>query len=988
MSYDSSVTAAFLQEIFAGRTKNYVHMSSMYDPDTRKFPADFDSSHLPCFIPMSEQPLDEETGLPSGNRKTILPHVILHQPVTADLTDLLIESKVSNLPSYYRAWFLTLFTTDETGKRTGKNTIDPLAIVADYDGGIESPTDDRLTELGLPLPTVRVKSGGGYHLWWFLLEDSCTKEQRHDVVVAIAAVTEADSAMKDAARMLRLPGSIHLKNPADPKVVTILESNYDRRYTYADFQVFTTKNSPQVKQTAATINKPKRVPTTQTSDFILPIPPIPIERCLAIAHREALKNGALNGFRTVTGVALARDLVGVVAKLESLGESYSSDPSSLFANYSSRCDPPLTSDEQAGIWKATDGVFSPSINDDAAFQKCIDKWKRECADKQSGKQTRTSNLSQINTASTQSGLSIADYELLAQQLGFKLILNHKNEIQSSLVRLTLDLFNLVGDTLKLNLMSREYELAGEQVDINNAQSFVAQKLGYDATTEKCILAIHAIANKQAYHPVSDYLACLKTKPELVDFDVLENMATLFLGNLDPLANKMMAKKLIASVARVMRPGCKDDTLLVLQGNQGARKSTFLSALADPDWFCDDIRDLDNKDELAKLSRHWILELAEVDYLMGRKEVESFKRFLSTTTDTYRPPYGRANIRIARSCSFFATTNKSEFLADPTGDRRYWVIEVMQKIDCELVATYRDMIWASALAAYERGDNWWLSDEEDVSRDSSHSKYRESDAWVDVILGGENELPTTTHGTGEYIKVNQIFDQLCLTPIQRDRKASNRVVKVLLELGFESRVLRIETKNQKVWYREKPLPSLKPLPILKKMSSGYDPVVEPLLPMLPMLPSLKDDRKKKANEELQENRTEKEEKEDMDLFAISGKIGSVGSVGDNGSTTGVQPLPISKKIGSGEKIGSGLKSNDMGNKELERLPSNDSKCYPEVLVSAPIALLRGDRVKNKKTGEEGIIDLWADNRRKATIKLDNGDLSDWLITSDLELLQRG
>ena len=372
---DSSVTATFLREIFAGRTKNNMCVVSMYDPDKRKFPLGYDSTHLPCYIPVSEQSIDKETGLSSGNRKPMLPHVILHQPVSSDLSDSRIESTVSNLPSYYRAWFLTLFTTDETGKRKGVNTIDPLAIVADYDKGVEAPTDDRLTELGLPLPTVRVKSGGGYHLWWFLEEDSCTKEQRKDVVVAIVAATGADPAMKDAARVLRLPGSIHLKNPVDPKIVTILESNYDRRYTYADFEVFTTKNSPQVKQTATPINKPKPAFFPHANDFI---PPIPIERCLTKAHREALAHGVGDGCRTNTGVSLAKDLVGAAAKLESLGESYSGDPRSLFNDYCSRCAPPLTVEKEESIWGATKGVIDPSINDDVAFKNCIDKWKREC----------------------------------------------------------------------------------------------------------------------------------------------------------------------------------------------------------------------------------------------------------------------------------------------------------------------------------------------------------------------------------------------------------------------------------------------------------------------------------------------------------------------------------------------------------------------------------------------------------------------------------
>ena len=679
------------------------------------------------------------------------------------------------------------------------------------------------------------------------------------------------------------------------------------------------------------------------------VPPIPLVKCLSKTSSEAL-NGVSQGGRDNAGAALVRDLIGTADHLDSIGQSYDGDPYQMLADYCQRCSPPLSTADLERIYKsAKSDCPSPST----PTEKIGDRIRYWIGSHQSKGQKRQANST--------SELSIADYELLAQRLGFKLILNNKGEIGSNLVRLTLDLFNLVGDTLKLNLMSREYELAGEKIDLNNAQSFIAQKLGYDASTEKCILAIHDIANKQAYHPVSDYLASLKNKPELVNFDLLENMATLFLGNSDPLANKLMAKKLIGSVARVIRPGCKDDTLLVLQGNQGARKSTFLSVLAHDDWFCDDIRDLDDKDELAKLSRNWILELAEVDYLMGRKEVESFKRFLSTKSDTYRPPYGRENITIHRSCSFFATTNKTEFLADPTGDRRYWVVEVMQKIDCELVATQRDTIWASALAAYERGDNWWLSEEEDTFRCESHSKYRESDPWVDVLLGGNLPLPTTPHGTGEYTIIDRILSALSLTPIQRDRKTSNRVVKVLLELGFKDKVFKIDGKNKKVWYRELPLPSLKPLPILKKISSGYDPVGEGGLPTLPTLPNFNKDKKDIDRTEELDTGTYVNEEKEIDRSPISEKIGSVGNLGSPGSVYDFQPLPMSKKIGSGGKIGSGA----------------DFKVYDRVQY---IGL--NTNLKTQYAGDMLVSEI---SPSGITCLLANGKLSSWIDPDDLQLL---
>jgi predicted P-loop ATPase len=288
-----------------------------------------------------------------------------------------------------------------------------------------------------------------------------------------------------------------------------------------------------------------------------------------------------------------------------------------------------------------------------------------------------------------------------------------------------------------------------------------------------------------------------------DFNVLENLATLFLGNKDPLANKMMAKTLIGAVARVMKPGTKVDTLTVLQGEQGVLKSTFLKVLAGEAWFCDDIRDLENKDELAKLARYWIIELAEVDYLMGRKEVESFKRFLSITADTYRPPYGRANIRHERTCALFATTNKSEFLKDPTGSRRYWVVGVFGKIDCDLVAKLRDIIWATALAAYERGDTWWLNEADDESRDESNNEYREEDPWEEIILGKWKDLDIKEHKTrkGETLQtvtIENILFNLGFTDDKITKRESNRVGGVLTSLGFENKKFTTKEWVGRAW----------------------------------------------------------------------------------------------------------------------------------------------------------------------------------------------
>ena len=127
-----------------------------------------------------------------------------------------------------------------------------------------------------------------------------------------------------------------------------------------------------VKPSSPPQNKPKPTHT----QLELTIPPLPLERCLSKIHRAAL-SGISEGNRHDTGVSLAKDLIGTAAKLDRLGESYNGDPRRVFDEYCARCSPPLPDKEGESIWKSIKGIPSPSINDDAAFKNCIDKWKRE-----------------------------------------------------------------------------------------------------------------------------------------------------------------------------------------------------------------------------------------------------------------------------------------------------------------------------------------------------------------------------------------------------------------------------------------------------------------------------------------------------------------------------------------------------------------------------------------------------------------------------------
>lgn len=752
---------------------------------------------------------------------------------------------------------------------------------------------------------------------------------------------------------------------------------------------------------------------------------IPIEWLLTKAHRKSL-GGVSSGHRDNTGLKLACDLIGVESlgsiECDYNGKNYTleieQNARELFAAYCNGCIPPLLGRDEDRIWNSAgqrDGA--PSIRDEESLKNCVRGYLKEVIGTNQSTSGKRKTSDETPAPAQEERKIEVDYPLLAKELGIVLVQDGKGNIKSKLVELTIDLFNLVGDRLKLNQMTQEYEYEGKQLDLNHIKNFISHNLGYDSITENCIQAVHAIASKFAFHPVHKYLESLRDIA-IVDFELFNNIATLFLGNSDPLANKMMAKALIGAVARVNKPGTKVDTLPVLQGGQGFLKSTFLKVLSGKFWFCDDIRDLENKDELAKLARYWIIELAEVDYLMGRKEVESFKRFLSTTADTYRPPYGRSNIRHERTCTLFATTNKIEFLKDPTGSRRYWVIKVGAKIDCNLVAKFRDIIWATALAAYDRGDTWWLDDNDELAREERSEEFREPDAWEEIIDSKWDNLPIADYKGSDRVEIDRIFDLLDLDNDKRNKPNRNRIASILKLRGFENKTINTEAGKVKAWLRprtgvdftQEELTQNEDFKnkVLGKYSflgsnssittseKGFE--VEPNME-LNSLGNEKEDYHQNSSQHgeslelnLEPNYRNLELNYKQEPSVMESELSSTAKELSSSSCLIPEPFSAQKDVNPSilEPELSSI-SNAVPESILPLMEPKNLRKEPFHIVqknnSEEITRFKvGDRVEIISTGERGKLGQWYRDRKKATVELDDGTISDWVEIADLRSLE--
>ena len=266
-------------------------------------------------------------------------------------------------------------------------------------------------------------------------------------------------------------------------------------------------------------------------------------------------------------------------------------------------------------------------------------------------------------------------------------------------------------------------------------------------------AVQRRASEREFHPVRDYLSRLRwdgTKR-------LDKWLSYYLGAEHNAYTAGIGRLfLIAMVARVMRPGCKADYMMVLEGPQGARKSTACAILAGA-WFSDSLPDLRSggKDVAQHLNGKWLIEVAEMSAL-DKAEAAALKAFITRAVERYRPSFGRAEVIEPRQCVFIGTTNKAAYLRDETGGRRFWPVTVTE-IDTDALAHDRDQLFAEAVAALNTGEKWWPDQafERDHIKPEQDARY-EADAWEDAIAGYLNgQIKATADKEKHRVTVMQV-----------------------------------------------------------------------------------------------------------------------------------------------------------------------------------------------------------------------------------------
>lgn len=343
---------------------------------------------------------------------------------------------------------------------------------------------------------------------------------------------------------------------------------------------------------------------------------------------------------------------------------------------------------------------------------------------------------------------------------------------------------LLRDRLRFNNFTREIELDGNGMEDHHVAEFrrIMHAERYKAKKGDVQDEMVAAARRSSFDPLTDYLQGLKWDGK----KRIDTWLTTYLGVPDgDYARTVGRSFLVGAVARALVPGCKLDTMLVLEGPQGKGKSTALRYLFGDRFFTDHLPDFHSKDSFMQLQGAWCVEVAELSAL-SKADVKDVKQFLSRLVDKFRPPYGKATVQVGRRTVFAGTVNPEAgggYLRDPTGARRFWPV-VCELIDLPLILGDRDQLWAEAVEGYKSGERWYLDEEMTAIAEVEQSLRREVHPWEDAISDWASVSCRST------VTIVDVLNNALKIPADKQIPAMSRTVgSCLRALGWTSRVTR-------------------------------------------------------------------------------------------------------------------------------------------------------------------------------------------------------
>lgn len=337
-------------------------------------------------------------------------------------------------------------------------------------------------------------------------------------------------------------------------------------------------------------------------------------------------------------------------------------------------------------------------------------------------------------------------------------------------------------------------------DLKLLKGYLAVKHGFEMNIGNIEEAITVVSHTHRFHPVRRYLSGLKWdgKPRI------DQWLQTYAGAIDNNYVRAIGRKtLVAAVMRVLHPGCKFDHVLTLEGPQDAGKSMLCAALGG-EWSADFSVDPQAVDTVAAMQGKWFIELAELSVLR-RTERNALKAFITRTTDKVRVAYGRLHQEYPRQSIFLGSINPeadNAYLEDPSGNRRWWPVEVGGRIDFKGVRRDRDQLFAEAVVVAKEGKENLFMDSDELKGEANAvvAARHAEDPWTERISAWLfDPLPKSANGLPakkrDFVTSRDIFiEAMGGIDKQLARREEIRIANVMRALKWKASVRWIDGRS--------------------------------------------------------------------------------------------------------------------------------------------------------------------------------------------------
>lgn len=283
------------------------------------------------------------------------------------------------------------------------------------------------------------------------------------------------------------------------------------------------------------------------------------------------------------------------------------------------------------------------------------------------------------------------------------------------IDLVIDLIRL--SKIRFNEISRNYEIAGEIMNDALLAQFttnVWQRIDEDFSSQKIWTLIQNRKHTESYNPLQKWFfdnLHIETNDEFLKLvSCFEIDHKIFIDNVEhnltDYLQTYLKKWMLGLIGSAF--GTYSLMILVLNGEQGVQKTNFFRFLLPEKLRCfySESNLDEGKDSEILMTKKWLI----VDDEFGgksKKDATKLKRLSSQQVFTVRAPYGRISEDLRRLAVLGGTSNDSEVINDPTGNRRIIPVNIISFDFEKYKSINKDKLWIEIYKEWEKDKEGWF-----------------------------------------------------------------------------------------------------------------------------------------------------------------------------------------------------------------------------------------------------------------------------------------